>query len=242
MSCIARHASSSPSAGSRRTRAAPSATRRAPSDSSGHSFVAHEPGANPYVDVYAVLDHFAFGHALEEESGAGTCGIDARKGGILPLRWQRAVEFLPGGETRRWRRHHVPQHFAPEASDALRFCAVDSDLDLLDRRHGPTVQRRADPAIARDPGCGPLRRACPRTVRKTDNRQAHGTILAVGARARVVPSSLRRAALAEDRYTRSGEVVAVARSSCHGHDERKGGAVDERPFSASEGAVGRFET
>ena len=39
-------------------------------------------------------------------------------------------------------RYDVPQHLAPETSDALRFCAVEGDLDLLDRRRRPTIEAR----------------------------------------------------------------------------------------------------
>ena len=59
---------------------------------------------------------------------------------------ERAIEIVPGGKPLRWRRYDVPQHLAPETSDALRFCAVEGDLDLLDRRHRSTIERhvRAD--------------------------------------------------------------------------------------------------
>src|SRR6516165_8075504 len=53
---------------------------------------------------------------------------------------QRAIEVVPGGEPLRWRRYDVPQHLAPETSNALRFCAVEGDLDLLDRRHRSTIE------------------------------------------------------------------------------------------------------
>jgi hypothetical protein len=56
------------------------------------------------------------------------------------LRRQRAIEIVPGSKPLRWRRYHVPQHLAPEAGDALRLCAVEGDLDLLDRRHQPTIE------------------------------------------------------------------------------------------------------
>src|SRR5215467_4216344 len=61
------------------------------------------------------------------------------------LRRQRAIEIVPGSKPLRWRRYDVPQHLAPETSDALRFCAVEGDLDLLDRRHRSTIER-ASPA------------------------------------------------------------------------------------------------
>src|SRR6202042_3142584 len=56
------------------------------------------------------------------------------------LRRQRAIEIVPASEPFRRRRYDVPQHRAPETSDALRFCAVEGDLDLLDRRHQPTIK------------------------------------------------------------------------------------------------------
>src|SRR5713226_839896 len=56
------------------------------------------------------------------------------------LRRQRAIEIVPSGEPLRWRRYDVPQHLAPETSDALRFCAVEGDLELLDRRHRSTIE------------------------------------------------------------------------------------------------------
>src|SRR5262252_4496974 len=70
------------------------------------------------------------------------------------LRRQRAIEIVPGGKPlRRWR-YDVPQHLAPETSDALRFCAVEGDLDLLDRRHRSTIEAglfvvSAGPPLAR---------------------------------------------------------------------------------------------
>src|ERR1039457_4850347 len=56
------------------------------------------------------------------------------------LRRQRAIETVPGSKPLRWRRYDVPQHLAPETSDALRFCAVEGDLELLDRRHRSTIE------------------------------------------------------------------------------------------------------
>jgi hypothetical protein len=58
------------------------------------------------------------------------------------LRRQRAIEIVPSGEPCRWRRYDVPQHLAPKTSDALRFCAVEGDLELLDRRHRSTIEAR----------------------------------------------------------------------------------------------------
>src|ERR1700733_9757670 len=56
------------------------------------------------------------------------------------LRRERAIEIAPGSKPLRWRRYHVPQHLAPETSDALRCCAVEGDLKLLDRRHRSTIE------------------------------------------------------------------------------------------------------
>src|SRR5271165_3635292 len=56
------------------------------------------------------------------------------------LRRQRAIEIVPGSKPLRWRRYDVPQYLAPETSDALRFCAVEGDLDLLGRRHRSTIE------------------------------------------------------------------------------------------------------
>ena len=55
------------------------------------------------------------------------------------LRRQRPIEIVPSSKPLRWRRYDVPQHLAPETSDALRFCAVEGDLDLLDRHHRSTI-------------------------------------------------------------------------------------------------------
>src|ERR1700730_10787926 len=59
------------------------------------------------------------------------------------LRRQRAIEIVPGSKPLRWRRDDVPQHLAPEAGDALRFCAVEGDLELLDRCHRTTIEAGA---------------------------------------------------------------------------------------------------
>src|SRR3954470_18293767 len=56
------------------------------------------------------------------------------------LRRQPAIEIVPSSKPLRWRRYDVPQDLAPETSDALRFCAVEGDLDLLDRRHRSTIE------------------------------------------------------------------------------------------------------
>src|SRR5580704_11954406 len=59
------------------------------------------------------------------------------------LRRQRVIEIVPSSKPLRWRRYDVPQHLAPETSDALRFCAVEGDLELLDRRHRSTIEARS---------------------------------------------------------------------------------------------------
>src|SRR5260370_42574984 len=70
------------------------------------------------------------------------------------LRRQRAIEIVPGSKPLRWRRYDVPQHLAPEASDAFRFCAVEGDLDLLDRRHRSNIEAGA---FVLSPGPPPAR-------------------------------------------------------------------------------------
>src|SRR5690349_21946709 len=62
------------------------------------------------------------------------------------LRRQRAIEIVPGSKPLRWRRYDVPQHLAPETSDALRFCAVEGDLELLNRRHRSTIEAGLSPS------------------------------------------------------------------------------------------------
>src|SRR2546429_4722047 len=79
------------------------------------------------------------------------------------LRRQRAVEIVPGSKPLRWRRYDVPQPLAPETSDALRFCAVEGDLDLLDRRHRSTIEAGAfspppaPPPLRLGASCRPVR-------------------------------------------------------------------------------------
>src|SRR6185436_3657900 len=74
------------------------------------------------------------------------------------LRRPRAIEVVPSSKPLRWRGDDVPQHLAPETSDALRFCAVEGDLDLLDRRHGSTIEARrrrdrSDQVVAHSAAC-----------------------------------------------------------------------------------------
>src|SRR6266702_4563689 len=76
------------------------------------------------------------------------------------LRRQRAIEIVPGSKPLRWRRYDVPQHLAPETSDALRFCAVEGDLDLLDRRHRSTIEAGSF-VVAAGPPPARLRRMRP---------------------------------------------------------------------------------
>src|ERR1700751_2247895 len=70
------------------------------------------------------------------------------------LRRQRAIEIVPGSKPLRWRRYDVPQHLAPETSDALRFCAVEGDLELLDRRHQSTIEARPSRDCRNQPDAG----------------------------------------------------------------------------------------
>src|SRR5580700_2035568 len=79
------------------------------------------------------------------------------------LRRQRAIEIVPGSKPLRRRRYDVPQHLTPETSDALRFCAVEGDLDLPDRRHQSTIEAGLSPSPRARPwlGCG----ACGRLLK-----------------------------------------------------------------------------
>jgi hypothetical protein len=52
------------------------------------------------------------------------------------------MEIVPRGKPLRWRRYDVAQHLTPKTSDALRFCAVEGDLELHDRRHRSTIETR----------------------------------------------------------------------------------------------------
>src|SRR5262245_19108797 len=90
--------------------------------------------------MHPILDDLSLGNALEEQSRTHTRGINACERRTLTLGRQRVIEIVPGSKLLRWRRYDVPQHLAPETSDALRFCAVEGDLDLLDRRHRSTIE------------------------------------------------------------------------------------------------------
>src|SRR5918994_7511899 len=70
------------------------------------------------------------------------------------LRRQRAIEIVPRSKPLRWRRYDVPQHLAPEPGDALRFCAVEGDLELLDRRHRSTIGGLRRVVLASDVDAG----------------------------------------------------------------------------------------
>ena len=96
---------------------------------------------DPHVEVDAVLGHLAFGHALEVQTRADPRGIDAGEPRALLLGRHRVLEVVPRFEVLE-RRHEVPQHLAPEPTDALGFDAVEGDLDLLDRRPRPTPYGR----------------------------------------------------------------------------------------------------
>src|SRR5580692_13210285 len=91
------------------------------------------------------------------------------------LRRQRAIEIVPSSKRLRWRRYDVPQHLAPEASDALRFCAVEGDLDLLDRRHRSTIEAGSFVVSTGPPwlGCG----ACGRLLKMSGTLSRGMTIL-----------------------------------------------------------------
>ncbi len=137
--------SSSSSAGSSRTRTAPRATSRLPSASSSatrSSPTSPVPTRTSRCSRFLTL---ALGNALEEQPRTHTRGIYAGERGSLTLRRQRAIESAPRGKPHRWRRYDVPQHLAPETSDALRFRTVEGDLYPLDRSHRSTLRR--DPAI-----------------------------------------------------------------------------------------------
>src|SRR5690348_2244948 len=114
------------------------------------------------------------------------------------LRRQRAVEIVPGGEPFRWRRYDVPQHLAPETSDALRFCAVEGDLDLLDRRHRSTIEAGSF-VISTGPPLARLWRRRPTRLPSSCHRTFGGIRLPVGLRilwrptpATVAESTVRR--------------------------------------------------
>src|SRR6516164_4933528 len=101
---------------------------------------------------------------------------------------QRTIEIVPRGKPLRWRWYDVPQHVAPETSDALRFCAVEGDLELLDRRHRSTIE--AVPfAVCRHPPAAlvrGLKLTCPKAGRLSSDEQGdalHG----VAAVAEAVP-------------------------------------------------------
>src|SRR5580698_3726114 len=56
----------------------------------GEALFAHEPGADPYVEVHPVLDDLAFWNALEVQSRAHAGGVGAREPGTALLGRQRA--------------------------------------------------------------------------------------------------------------------------------------------------------
>jgi hypothetical protein len=92
----------------------------------GEAFGAGESGADSHVEVYAVLDGFPLGDALEVQARANARGIHA--GG---------PRVILGGK--RVRGDHVPEHLASEASEPLGFGTVEGDLKLLDPGHRSTV-------------------------------------------------------------------------------------------------------
>ena len=149
MSCITMQDSSPSPAGKRRTRVAPSATSRAHSASSA----ARRPA--PTIPVPTLTSRctrffhdLVLGHPLDEQPRPHACGIDARVRAALFLRGQRAVERIPIGEPLGRRRHDVAEHLAPEASDALRHCAVERHLKLPDHHQlPPTFRPRRIPVV-----------------------------------------------------------------------------------------------
>jgi hypothetical protein len=76
----------------------------------------------------------SLGSSREQYVPDGLPGADPR---LSTMCRQRAIEIVPSGKPLRCRWYDVPQHVAPEPGGALRFRAVEGDLDLLDRRHGP---------------------------------------------------------------------------------------------------------
>ena len=162
-SCITRHDSLCSSASSSRTRAAPSGTSRAHSASSA---ARRSSPTSPVPTRTSRCTRFLTtlpSGTRWKNSGGRTGGINACERRTLLLRRQRAIEIAPGGKPLRGRRYDVPQHLAPETSDALGFCAVEGDLNLLDRRHPSTIEARAFLSPARhgrhgesSPGDGPV--------------------------------------------------------------------------------------
>jgi hypothetical protein len=175
----------------------------------GQALLAHEPGADPHVQVQPVLDDLALGDALEEQSRARTGGVDARERGPLTVRRERAIELLPRGEPRRWRGYDVPQNLTLEPSDTLGPGAVEGDLELLDRSalprlrgHGrPPDQRRREPGTRGpgEPGTVPagtdtIRNSAAERGRRGAAVQAGGGMVAVARSAAAVARAVRRAA------------------------------------------------
>src|ERR1017187_8359260 len=142
------------------------------------------------------------------------------------LRRQRAIEIVPSSKPLRWRRYDVPQHLAPETSDALRFCAVEGDLDLLDRRHRSTIEAGLSSSPRARPwlGCG----ACGRLLKMSGTLSRGMTILTVsmpttfgspvGPRSttRVERSGFTYTAHAVSTMTRRG-VPGIVLTSAHRH-------------------------
>src|SRR5215217_4088639 len=95
------------------------------------------------------------------------------------LRRQRAIEIVPSSKPPRWRRYDVPQHLAPETSDALRFCAVEGDLDLLDRHHRSTIEAGSVVVSTGPPLARFLARAPAALRARAVPRAATGTISSV---------------------------------------------------------------
>ena len=157
------------SARSSRTRTAPSATSRAHSASSAATRSSPtSPVPTRTSRCSRFLTTLPSGTRWKNSRGPAPEGSMHANAWTLILRRQRAIEIVPGGEPLRWRRYDVPQHLAPETSDALRFCAVEGDLELLDRRHRSTIEAGLSSSPQARPGSSaPGARRCRRSRRRS---------------------------------------------------------------------------
>ena len=136
-SCITRHDSFSSSASRSWNRVAPSGSNRAHSASS--TATAPHPRARwRPARRGATGRDLALGHALEEQSRAHPCGITAREPAIPVLEEQllksSQLRSPPAAGMRR------PPRTSSERR--ARCCAVEGDLELLDRRHRASLETR----------------------------------------------------------------------------------------------------
>jgi len=146
MSCMTMHDSFSSSAGSSRTRTAPSATSRAHSASSAaRRSSPTSPVPTRTSRCTRFLTTLPSGTRWKYSRGPTPVGSmhanDEPRCSGGSVRSKSSQVANPSG--RRW--YDVPQHLAPEASEALRVRAVERDLELLDRRHGSTVVDSSTP-------------------------------------------------------------------------------------------------